>query len=98
MTDPHAELRDAVLRRVLSGDGETSPALRHAAASNAGVPGDLQTLVARVHAHAYRVTDDDVSAGVRAYGEDAMFEVIVAAALGASRYRLDAGLRALADA
>lgn len=98
MHDPHAKLRDAVLERVLDGPAETAPGLRAAAASGSGLPPDLQPLVEKIHANAWRVTDDDVSQARRAYGDDAMFEVIVAAAVGASRIRLMAGLRALEEA
>jgi hypothetical protein len=98
MHDPHAPLRDAVLRHVLDGPGESSPTLRHAAAAGTGLPGELQPLVDKVHAHAYRVTDEDVARAQRAHGDDATFEIVVAAALGASRRRLEAGLRALEDA
>lgn len=98
MDDPHAPLRDAVLARVLDGPGETTPALRHAAADGVGLPPDLEPLVARIHAHAYRVTDEEMAAAQRTWGDDRLFEVVVAAALGASRRRLMAGLRALEDA
>lgn len=104
VADPYAPLRDAVFAAVLGGPGETAPALRHAAAENAGasLASDasggrtaLATLVAKMHQHAYRVTDDDVASLRAVYGDDALFELIVSAALGASRARLDAGLRAL---
>ena len=98
MDDPHARLRDAVLQRVLDGPGQSDPALRHAAADGTGLPADLQPLVERIQAHAWRVTDDDVQQVRRAYGDDRTFELIVAASLGASRKRLLAGLRALEDA
>lgn len=98
MDDPHAAARDALLRQVLDGPAETEPALRHAAADGRGLPADLQPLVDRIHAHAYRVTDDDMSRAQRTYGDDRLFEVVVSAALGASRKRLMAGLRALEDA
>ena len=93
--DPHASLRDRVLHRVLDGAGETDPALRRAAADGAGLPADLQPLVDAIHAHAYRVTDDDVARLQPLYGDDRLFEVVVSAALGASRRRLLAGLDAL---
>jgi hypothetical protein len=96
--DPHAKLRDQVLDQVLTGPGEADPALRQAAANDAGLPADLQPLVDKVHAHAYRVTDADVATLQAKYGDDKMFEVIVSAALGASRKRLFAGLRALEQA
>jgi predicted RNA polymerase sigma factor len=72
--------------------------VRQAAADNRGLPEDLQALVAKVHAHAYKVTDADITRLQAVYGDDKLFEIIVAAALGASRKRLSAGLNALADA
>jgi predicted RNA polymerase sigma factor len=98
MNDPHAEQRDRALASVLDGPGQSDPGLRKAAAANQQVPQDLQALVAKVHAHAYRVTDEDVTAAKVKYGDDRMFEVIVSAAMGASKQRLDAGLRALDEA
>ena len=96
--DPHAALRDAALDRVLQGAGESDPALRSAAADGAGLPGDLQPLVTKIQQHAYRITDEDVATLQARYGDDRMFEIIVSAALGASRKRLFAGLKALEEA
>jgi predicted RNA polymerase sigma factor len=98
MNDPYATLRDQVLHQVLGGPGESDPALRKAAADNRGLPDDLHALVAKVHAHAYKVTDADIARLQAAYGDDKLFEIIVSAALGASRERLSAGLNALANA
>ena len=97
-SDPHASLRDRALQSVLDGPANADTKLRNAAANNAGLPADLQSLVAKIHAHAYRVTDEDVTAAKVKYGDDRMFEVIVSAAMGASRKRLDAGLSALEKA
>jgi hypothetical protein len=97
-TDPHERLRDRVLQRVLDGAGASAPALRRAAAEGAGLPEDLQALVETVHRHAYRVTDDDVARLRRTHSDDVLFEVVVSAALGASRRRLLAGLAALDEA
>lgn len=96
--DPHAALRDQVLDSVLRGSGESDPSIRSAAAAGAGVPADLKTLIDKVHTHAYTVTDDDVARLQPTYGDDELFEIIVSAALGASRQRLLAGLAALDDA
>ena len=54
------------------------------------------TYVDTVHDHAYRVSDRVVT-DLRAAGatEDEVFEVTVAAAFGAARDRLEAGLAAL---
>lgn len=97
-SDPHAELRDRVLERVLEGPGESDPAIRRAAASGAKAPLDLQPLIDKIHQYAWRVTDEDVAAARKSYGDDRMFEIIVSAALGASRRRLFAGLDALEEA
>lgn len=98
VADPHASSRDAVLRTVLDGPGETDPSLRHAAAEGVGVPDDLRVLVEKIHQHAYRVTDEEIAALQAKYSEDQLFEIIVSAAVGASRRRLMAGLKALEEA
>ena len=95
LTDPYATLRDEVLRRVLEGPGESDPAVRQAAAAGVGAPADLQALIDKIHHHAHKVTDEDVAALQQRYGDDRMFEIIVSAAVGASRQRLVAGLHAL---
>jgi hypothetical protein len=95
MHDPHAPLRDAVLDSVLNGPGKSDPALRRAAAAGSVDAVDLHGLVEKVHAHAYRVTDADVAEARAVRGDDQLFELIVSAALGASKRRLDAGLDAL---
>ncbi|HEV8498428.1 MAG TPA: hypothetical protein VGQ56_16250 [Gemmatimonadaceae bacterium] len=99
--DPHAALRDAVLDGVLQGPGESDSFIRVAVAAGAddpGVPADLKTLIEKIDKHAYKVSDDDVARLQGVYGDDQMFEIIVSAALGASRRRLLAGLAALDDA
>ena len=98
IADPHAALRDRVLQQVLNGAGETDPELRTAAANGIGLPDELQPLIAKVHAHAYKVTDDDISRLKAKYDDDRLFELIVSASLGASRKRLLAGLKALDEA
>ena len=96
--DPHAALRDAALQRVLEGEGESDRAIRIAAADGTGLPDDLQALVTKIQQHAYKVTDEDVARLQAKYGDDMLFEIVVSAALGASRKRLFAGLRALEEA
>lgn len=98
ISDPHATLRDRVLESVLQGPGESRPAIRSAAAEGKGLPTDLQPLVEKIHAHAYQITGADVARAQATYGDDQMFEIIVSAALGASRKRLAAGLAALDEA
>ena len=97
-SDPHASLRDRVLNGVLYGPGESDAAIRQAAAEGRGVPADLQALVDKIHSHAYKVTDQDIAQLQAKYGDDRLFEIVVSAALGASRERLLAGLNALNEA
>ena len=98
MDDPYSALRDDVLDQVLNGPAASEPGLRNAAADDAGLPADLQPLVDAIHAHAFKVTDDEMARAQRTYGDDRLFEIVVSAALGASRKRLLAGLRALEEA
>jgi len=97
--DPHAGLRERVLATVLEGPGESDPATRQAAAANSAQgPAELKALVEKIHRHAYKVTDEDIARLQPTYGDDRLFEIIVSAAVGASRARLAAGLRALEEA
>lgn len=96
--DPYATLRDRATTTVLDGPAHSDTTIRNAAANNTGLPADLEGLIAKVHAHAYRVTDEDVAAAQAQYGDDKLFEIIVSASMGASRLRLDAGLAALENA
>jgi alkylhydroperoxidase family enzyme len=70
--------------------------LRDAAQPNRPIPAKAAAYAATVRRHAYRVTDAQVEA-LRAAGlsEDDIFELTVAAAVGAGLDRLDAGLQAL---
>ena len=70
--------------------------LRRAARPEREVPAEFAAYLDKVRRHAYRVTDDDVerleSAG---YSEDEIFELTVAASVGAGLERLDAALETL---
>jgi hypothetical protein len=98
IADPHGSLRDRVLDIVLKGEGDSDPEIRQAAAEGTNLPADLKELVDKIHRHAYRVSDEDVAKLQAKYGDDRMFEIVVSAALGASRYRLMAALEALDQA
>ncbi|HJS44258.1 MAG TPA: hypothetical protein VJ755_12355 [Gemmatimonadales bacterium] len=93
--------RKSLTDAVINTDGETSAALRQAVLDWAqgqrdGVPSAFQSYVDTVARHAYRVSDGDVHALQRAgYSDDALFEITVAAAVGAALQRLDRGLAAL---
>lgn len=98
-TDRHRQKLDALGAAILDGRGVLPPGARQAAARNDVVPEPFAAFVDTIHRHAYRVTDRMVAglAEVGA-GDDEVFEMSVAAAYGAARERLEAGLRAVRDA
>ncbi len=61
-------------------------------------PSELAVLVQKIRDHAYEVSDADVDALRARYSEDELFELIVAAALGAAEDRLKAALAAVEGA
>jgi hypothetical protein len=85
-------------RRVLAGPGRLDARWRQAAARRdvGALPADLAGYVALVHDHAYRIVDGDIEA-LRAagYDEDQVFELTVAAAVGAGLDRLERVRRAM---
>lgn len=97
--DPTAR-REAKIERllftVLDGPGVTSAQIRMAAASGGPLPDALTGYTEKVRDRSYRVTDADVDAlRVAGHDEDAIFEVTVVAAVGASEQIFDTGMRAL---
>jgi hypothetical protein len=94
-TPGHAasELRRAVLERAARLGG------RHGSGGSEardGVPAPLASYVDKVALHAHRITDEDLTALQQAgNSDDVLFEVTVAAALGAALGRLERGLSAL---
>jgi hypothetical protein len=98
MKDPHDALRRAHEDTVLRGPGHTAPRLRQAAAERRDLPQELVALVDKIEAQAYRVTDDDIAALRARYGEDELFEILLASAMGAAMRRFAAGMKALEEA
>jgi hypothetical protein len=97
--DRRHELRQALEASVLDAEAHTPAALRRAVAGRGGeVPEALRALVAKIHDHAYRVTDEDVAALATHFAEDELFEIIVAASVGGAFHRLDRALALLSDA
>ena len=97
--DRHRPAVEALRVAVLESPGVLPAPVRRAAAEQSEVTEPFSDYVRMIHDHAYRITDRTVAnlkeAGV---SEDAVFEVTVAAAYGASRRRLEAGLAALRTA
>ena len=84
---------------LLDAPGITDRALREAALRGPSAPEPWSAYVEKVREASHRVTGRDVDAMVAAAGsEDAVFEMTLAAAVGAASERLDVGLRALSVA
>ena len=87
---------EEIRRRVLDGPGYADAALRRAAFTGDNMPEDLATYVTKVINNAYKVIDSDVVALKQAgYSEDEIFEITIAAALGAGYRRFEAGRKAM---
>jgi alkylhydroperoxidase family enzyme len=93
---------ERVAEAILETPGDAETGLRaqvaaYAAGSeDAGLPEELRPYVEKVAKNAYKVVDADIDRLRRAgYSDDAIFELTLAAALGAARSRLDAGLGAM---
>jgi hypothetical protein len=96
MSRHEAEVAD-LRRSVLESSGVTDPVLRQAAFTGHEVPAPWTRYVEKVRDQSYRLTDADVRALIdNGCTEDAIFEVTIAAALGAAAARLEAGLRGIA--
>ena len=89
---------EALRGAVLEGPGTTDVATRQAAFSGQPLTEPLDPYLRKVRSASYQLTDTDVqrlrSAGV---AEDAIFELTIAAALGAAERGLRAGLIALGE-
>lgn len=90
-----ADLRQAVF----DGPGQIDPAMRQSAATGEALAEPWLSYTDKVRNEPWSVADSDI-AELRAAGhsEDEIFEMTVAAALGASLRMLDAGLKGLHDA
>ena len=97
MPQAFSHLQAATHRAVVDGPGSTDSAVRRQVASGQPAP-ELATLVQKIRDHAYEVTDDDMDALRAHYSEDQLFELVVAAAVGAADYRIKAALAALESA
>ena len=93
------ELRAALVKRILEGDGQAAPGRRRAAFDNDGLAGPVRSLIDKVARQAYAISDADFAA-VMAEGlsEDEAFELVVCAAVGQASRQHDSARMALADA
>jgi len=99
MTDPHAKALARIEERLRSGPGELAPAVRAAAIDAAPVADPLaQRYVGTLRECAYKLTDRQLDELARnGWTDGQVFELTVAAAFGAAKRRLDAGLAALGE-
>jgi alkylhydroperoxidase family enzyme len=95
-TDRHAAALEALRRAVFESPGATEPAVRVAAGSGGQLPDPIASYAAIVRDRSYRITDTDLARLTAAgLSDDAIFEITIAAAVGAAMQRLDAGMRAV---
>ena len=97
MTDRHAEALARLEARLRTGAGELLLQTRAAAIDADPLPDPLaQAYVETIRRHAYKLTDRRLEELAQAdWSDDQVFELTVAAAFGAAKRRLDAGLAAL---
>jgi hypothetical protein len=98
------DFRKRLVDAVLNAPADTPPALRRAVLERAqetpgargNLPPSITYYVDTVARHAYKVTDADLAA-LQGSGQsdDSLFEITVAAAVGAALHRLDRGMAAL---
>jgi hypothetical protein len=90
--DKKRAMHQALVDRVLKGDGTASASQRAQAFDNAGLPAFIGKVVTEP-------TDVDLAAAkASGYTEDQLFELVVCAAVGESTRLYDAGLAALEEA
>jgi len=94
----YSELYHNLLSRILKGKGFSPQQQREAAFDNHGLPQPLHNLMEKIALNAYKVTESDIDA-VKQTGvsEDALFELIVCAAVGQASRQYESGLAALAE-
>jgi hypothetical protein len=100
MTDRHAEALARLEARLRTGPGELSSHTRAAAIDGDPLPDPLaQGYVETIRRHAYKLTDRRLQELAQAgWSDNQIFELTITAAFGAAKRRLDAGIRALAEA
>lgn len=95
--------RDALLATFLH-DAENTPGdldvtIRSAAIAYQPVPEDLAPLVDKIRKQAFKVVDEDIQRLLDAgYSQDALYELIVATAVGAGKMQLDTALSMIDEA
>ncbi|HEX4353083.1 MAG TPA: hypothetical protein VHZ95_09220 [Polyangiales bacterium] len=88
--------REALIARLLQGDGRASQAVRQAAFMNAELGEPLGALVQNVAQDAHSISDQDlVRARSAGLDEDQIFEIVICAAVGEASRQYEAARAAL---
>jgi hypothetical protein len=96
--DKKRATHQALVDRVLTGEGRASPELRARAFNDTDLPPPLHELIDKVAMRPTQVTDADFAAAQAAgFSEDQLFELVISAAVGQSARLYEAGLAALAE-
>jgi len=95
---------------ILMSSGETSSTLRqaiqrsafaissHTSSERENIPSELIPFIDKIALHAYKITDEDIATlQEKGYSEDALFEIMLTAALGTGLARLHYGLAVLEE-
>ena len=94
----HADELAALLRAVLEAPAVTEPAARAAAFRGDALPPPLGEYAARVQDESGRIGEGEIGALLAGgCSPDAVFEITVAAAVGAAMHQLEAGLAVLRE-
>lgn len=92
-------LYQALIDRILKGEGYSTQQDRQAAFANENVQPPLDLLVDKVAHQAFKISDKDIDmARQSGVSEDQLFELIICAAVGQASRQYESGLTALADA
>jgi hypothetical protein len=88
----------ALLHAVLESPGATDRAVRQAVYRGESQSEPVGEYVEKIRSQSYRIGDEDVMRMLESgLSQDAVFELTVAAALGAAAERLEAGMRAMQE-
>jgi hypothetical protein len=99
MTDKKRILHEALVTRILEGNGGALHADRRAAFDNTNLSGPLKNLVEKVAMRPTTITDEDIAAvKVSGWSEDQIFELVICSAIGQATRQYDAALNALDEA
>jgi hypothetical protein len=91
--------RQALLRRVLEGDGKASLADRRAAFNNSALAEPVRRLVNKVAGNPRGIAEEDINRATQSgLSEDQIFEIVVCAAIGQASRQYDSAKAAFETA